>query len=287
MKRFLFVPAMLVIAILAACAQPAAPETAMKKETATPEAMMAKTPDAAMAKPTDAAMAKPTDAAMAKTPDAVSKGDAMMKLPDQMFAAHFVDSAPKHGDAFAKAPDKVLINFNFTLSEPSAITVLKDDKPIQVKTVLASNNLSMSAALPNDAGDGVYLVKYKACWPDKSCHDGAFAFVVDSKKKSSYVNMSGKSQVTVRMKGSMFEPPLLIVSKGTQVTWVNDDPFTHFVNSDPHPSHNNLPALNTLEIKKGESFSFTFSEPGEWAYHCSRHVPDGMTGHVLVVEGAG
>ncbi len=269
MKRFVWLISILITAFLVACAQPAAP-------------------DASMAKPTDVAMAKTPDAAMAKTPDAMTKGDSMMpKLPDQMFAAHYVDSAPKHGDTFAKAPDKVLINFNFTLSDPSAITVLKDDKPIQVKTMLASNNLSMSAALPADAGDGLYVVKYKACWPDKSCHDGLFAFVVDSKKKSSYLDMTGKRKVTVRMKDALFNPSLLIVSKGTIVTWVNDDSFVHFINTDPHPSHNNLPALNTLEIKKGESYSFTFTDSGEWAYHCSKHVPDGMIGRVLVADSAG
>ncbi len=273
MKRFVWLVPILIAASLSACAQPAAPDVSMAKPT-----------EAMMAKPTDA-MVKPTDAAMAKTPDAMTRSDVMMpKLPDQVFAAHFVDSAPKHGDTFAKVPDKVLINFNFTLSDPSAITVLKDDKPIQVKTALASNNLSMSAALPSDSGDGLYVVKYKACWPDKSCHDGVFTFVVDSKKKSSYLDLTGKKEVTVRMKDALFNPALLIVSKRTKVTWVNDDSFVHFINTDPHPSHNNLPALNTLEIKKGESFSFTFSDPGEWAYHCSKHVPDGMVGHVLVVD---
>jgi hypothetical protein len=36
----------------------------------------------------------------------------------------------------------------------------------------------MSTDLPADAGAGLYLVKYTACWPDGSCHDGQFAFAV-------------------------------------------------------------------------------------------------------------
>lgn len=283
MKRFILPTIILSAAILAACAQASpTPETMMKKETATPEAMMKKetaTPEAMMKKET------PTpDAMMSKgTPT----GDAMKKLPDQLFAAHFVDSAPKHGDAFAQVPEKVVINFNFTLSDVSTIAVLKDDKPLTVgKVAFAANLLSMSATLPKDAGDGLYLVKYKACWPDKSCHEGQFAFKVDSKMGKAYVDMTGKNEVTIRLKDVKFNPSLVIVSKGTKVTWINDDPVTHFVNTDPHPSHNYLPALNSLGIKQGETYAFTFDRPGEFAYHCSAHVPDGMTAHIIVMDGA-
>ena len=155
MNRFLFFIGAFVAILLAACSPAPAPVVdVMKKEAPTAEVMTKEMPG--------------TDAMMGK-------------LPDQLFAAHFVSSAPKHADALAKAPDKVLINFNFTLAEPSVITVLKDEKPIEVKAVLAADKLSMSVPLPSNASDGLYLVKYKACWPDKSCHDGLFAFKVDSK----------------------------------------------------------------------------------------------------------
>ncbi len=263
MKRFLIALGLL-ISLLAACAAPT-PDTMMKKETPTVDAMMAKP--------------SPTAHATMKS------GEMMMgKVPDQMFAAHFVDSAPMHGQAFALVPERVIINFNFTLDETSTIAVTKDEKPITLgKVMLGERKLSLSATLPKDVGDGLFVVKYKACWPDKSCHDGLFAFTVDSKTKGSYVEMTGKSQVTIRLKDFRLTPATLVVSHGTQVTWVNDDSSTHFINSDPHPSHNNLPALNSLEIKKGESYSFTFTQPGEWAYHCSAH-PHDMVGRVIVMD---
>jgi len=250
---------MLAMIVLIACAPVATPTPdAMKKESPTADAMMNK--------------ATPT-------------AEAMMKAPDQMFAAHFVDSAPMHNQAFALVPDKVLINFNFTLDETSSIAVTKDDKPVTLgKVMLSERKFSLSATLPKDAGDGSYVVKYKACWPDKSCHDGLFAFKVDSKMKGSYNDLTGKSQVTIRLKEVKFAPATLVVSNGTQVTWVNDDSVTHFINSDPHPSHNALSALNSLEIKKDESYSFTFAQPGEWAYHCSAHVPQNMVGRVIVLD---
>lgn len=120
-----------------------------------------------------AAMEKSGDAAMAKT------DSAMMKLPDQQFTAHFVDSAPKHGTTVTQAPDKVVLNFNFTLSEASTITVSKDGAMVATaKPTFSANKLTMSAPFPANAGKGLYQVDYKACWPDNSCHNGRFAFTV-------------------------------------------------------------------------------------------------------------
>ena len=103
------------------------------------------------------------------------------KLPDQQFAAHFVDSTPKHGVTFAQMPDKVVINFNFTLSEASTITFSKDGAPVvSAKPTFSSNKLTMSVPLPANVGKGLYQVDYKACWPDQSCHTGKFAFIVGS-----------------------------------------------------------------------------------------------------------
>lgn len=278
--------------LLAACAPAAtpAPEAMLKNETSTPEAMMMEkvtaTPETIIQQemPTAEAMMEkgsPTPEAMmgkeSPTPEA------MMALPDQLVTPHFVDSSPRHGDVFAQTPDKVLINFNFNLHTISSITVLKDDQPLEVgKTTLAPDMLSMSVTLPGDAGDGLYVVKYQACWPDRSCHEGQFAFKVASNIRGTYLDMTGKSEVTIRLKDLQFAPARIVVSQGTKVTWVNDDPIVHFVNSDPHPNHNALPALNSAALQQGDSYSFTFNQPGEWAYHCSAHVPQNMLGRILV-----
>ena len=174
MKRTIFFVSVIAM-LLAACASPT-PE--MKKEMPTADAMMkgTPTPDAMMQKemPTVDAMMQTTP-----TPDAMMK-----KMPEQMFAAHFVDSMPKHGDVVAKTPEKLLLNFNFTLADNSTITVTKDGAPVSTGTVMLGDKmLSMSTTLPMNAGDGLYLVKYKACWLDKSCHDGQFAFQVGAMMK--------------------------------------------------------------------------------------------------------
>ena len=160
------VVALAVIGLACGQAQPAASPANTSTTTALDKAAME-----AMAMAEKKAMEE--KAAMEKT------GGAMMKLPDQQFAAHFVDSTPKHGDTLARMPDKVLINFNFTLSEVSTITVSKDGAPVvSARPTFADNKLTMSAALPAIVGNGLYQVDYKACWPDQSCHPGKFAFTV-------------------------------------------------------------------------------------------------------------
>lgn len=203
-KTLVLLFACFVLAVTAACA-PAAPaqpttDAAMMKATdaammmqATDTAMMAKsTSDAAMMKATDTAMMmKATDTAMmmhatdtammAQTPDAMAKTpEAMMpEFPQQQFAAHFVDSMPMHMAMLDKLPPQVVLDFNFTLSDASTITIEKDGKELKSAAgMLGDKKLSMTTELPADAGAGLYLVKYKACWPDNSCHNGQFAFLV-------------------------------------------------------------------------------------------------------------
>lgn len=152
-------------------------DTAMMVK-ATDTAMMAKETDTAMmtAHETETAVAKPTDAAMSKPTEGAMM---MLEFPAEQFAAHFVDSMPMHKATLDKLPAQVLLNFNFTLSDASTITIEKDGKALKTAPgKLGDKKLSMTADLPSDAGMGLYLVKYKACWPDNSCHDGQFAFYV-------------------------------------------------------------------------------------------------------------
>ena len=242
--------------------------------------------DAMMGEKDDDAMMEKKDDDNMMGEKEVGDGDAtpMVNLPTQQFAAHFVDSAPKHGQIFALVPQKVMINFDFTLHSTSTIELTMDGAPVDVGSVtFGPRSLSMSATLPNSVkSDGLYEVRYKACWPDTSCHDGLFAFTVDGETIASYIDMTGRAEVQIDMTNIKFETPAVVISKGTKVVWVNRDPVVHFVNTDPHPSHNFLLSLNSLEINPEDSYSFTFNDPGEWPYHCSLHYPSGMAGRIIV-----
>ena len=97
-------------------------------------------------------------------------------------------------------------------------------------------------------------------------------------------------EVTVSMKNIAFNPAVLTITKGTKVTWVNDDPVFHTVTS-------NAPggALNSPNINPGELWSFTFTDDGTFDYHCIPHSAFnasaqtwvGMTGRVVVGTGQG
>jgi plastocyanin len=82
--------------------------------------------------------------------------------------------------------------------------------------------------------------------------------------------------VPVTIDNFVFEPARLTVKPGTTVTWTNRDDIPHTVASDDR-------RLKSKVLDTDESYSFTFSTPGEYQYFCSLHPH--MTG-TIVVEGA-
>jgi plastocyanin len=60
-----------------------------------------------------------------------------------------------------------------------------------------------------------------------------------------------------------FSPNSLTVKVGTKVTWTNHDSVTHTVTA-------NQGAFNS-PVLPGNSFSFTFTKAGTYAYHCMIH----------------
>ena len=210
---------------------------------------------------------------------------AAVQLPKKIVAPHFVDSFPFHEAVLPEAPPQVVLNFNFNLHQDSRISLTRDGQEVSLgPAAVSEGQLSMRSSLVDDSGDGVYQINYRACWPDGSCAEGgSTAFVADRRSSDEYEDLRGQSEVTVHMtEGNRFDSARMIISPGTKVNWINDDLPLHFVNSDPHPSHNLDPGLNSKGIASGEGFSFTFEELGVWGYHCSAHVNLGMRGQVLV-----
>lgn len=204
------------------------------------------------------------------------------ELPNFLRAAHFVDSFPKHGDTLTQPPLEIVVNFNFVIKPPTSATVLRNGVEIPSEMKITNEEYTLRVDLKGAKEDGIYTVKLNACWPDKSCHDGQIAFTVDSAKTATYKDFRGKTEVTVNMKDILFDAPNIVINKGTKVTWINNDDVEHFINTDPHPTHNSLETLNSKTLKKGDSYSFTFAQAGEFGYHCSAH-SDSMTGKIVVV----
>jgi len=197
-------------------------------------------------------------------------------------SAHYESNAPEHALTLAGAPVNVVINFNFDLAKPSEIKIEKDGKDYGVgETVIDGNKLSMRRNMDPNSPDGTYTVFYNACWPDRTCHDGHFQFAVDKNLKSSFEDMTDKKEVTISMSQIKFVPMDIKINKGTRVTWVNDDEAEHYVNTDSHPAHTYYPNQNSKALKKGDSYSLTFSTFGIYPYHCSAHEAI-MNGYIIV-----
>ena len=72
------------------------------------------------------------------------------------------------------------------------------------------------------------------------------------------------SSGAVMISGFAFEPPVVDVSAGTRVTWMNHDPEEHTVTAEDG-------SFGSDPLASGQSFRFTFDEPGTYAYFCAIH----------------
>ena len=197
-------------------------------------------------------------------------------------SAHYESNTPVHGAVLAGVPTNVVIDFNFDLAPPSEIKIEKDGRNYGFgETVIDQNKLAMRRNMASDAPDGLYTVSYNACWPDGSCHDGSFQFAIDRTKSGEFEDMTSQSEVTVKLSQIMFEPQNIKISKGTKVTWVNNDSVEHYVNTDSHPAHTYFPQQNSQALKNGDTYSITFETAGIYPYHCSAHAQT-MAGSIIV-----
>jgi len=80
---------------------------------------------------------------------------------------------------------------------------------------------------------------------------------------------------TVSISGYGFHPATLTVTAGDTVTWTNSDQAPHDVTTTSAPV-----AIHGSTMNKGQSWSYTFTKPGTYAYICSIH-PD-MKATVIV-----
>lgn len=85
---------------------------------------------------------------------------------------------------------------------------------------------------------------------------------------------SAPAVVQVNILNYKFDPETLTVPAGTTVTWVNHDEVPHSVMS----SDKRFTSSGGLDT--GESYSYTFTQAGTYAYYCSLH--PFMTGKVVV-----
>ena len=86
---------------------------------------------------------------------------------------------------------------------------------------------------------------------------------------------SGSGKVTVG--DNYFKPDDIEVTAGTKVTWSNKGKILHSVTPDKGKK------FGTKELSRGKSYSYTFKQPGTYAYYCSFHGSPGKGQHGTIV----
>lgn len=75
---------------------------------------------------------------------------------------------------------------------------------------------------------------------------------------------SGTNSNTITMQNMSFSKTSLTITKGTTVTWTNNDNTTHTVTADDN-------SFNSGDITAGYSYTKTFNATGTFPYHCIYH----------------
>lgn len=78
---------------------------------------------------------------------------------------------------------------------------------------------------------------------------------------------------TVAIRNFAFGPQIVTIKAGTTVHWTNSDAEAHTVTSDTG-------AFKSPVLQSGASYSYKFTTPGTYSYHCTIH--PFMTGKVVV-----
>jgi plastocyanin len=90
---------------------------------------------------------------------------------------------------------------------------------------------------------------------------------------------AGASSATIRLESLSFSPPKVTIAVGGAVVFENFDPSVHLM-------RDGSPESPGTQFKKGlgqgQSFSVTFTQPGEYAFYCANHPKVMRDGRIIV-----
>ena len=117
---------------------------------------------------------------------------------------------------------------------------------------------------------------------DGTGHHGRAANFVGAGESDN--NIAGNTTILVpqdsgtKSSGKTFAPETALVGVGDTITWTNNDPVPHTVDSADGNS------ISSGYIMKDQSFQHTFTQAGTYEYYCTLHPR--MTGTIKVAEKA-
>ena len=111
---------------------------------------------------------------------------------------------------------------------------------------------------------------------------GVALAVADLAAPEQTISETQQEEITVTITDQGYEPETLLVAPGTKVVWKNKGEVLHAVASGPHPTHENHQGLESPEIPKGGTYSYTFAQTGTYDYH--DHLNPTLNGIVIVKD---
>jgi plastocyanin len=186
-------------------------------------------------------------------------------------------------------------DFQINGTVPGTRDYLKNETPFTTTATNNSPGVRIYGAPGNVTGTGSFIAKYPGIFEYFCIYHvalGMFGYLIvlpneayagiPQTVQTTTVSSAATPTVRVDMKGAAgnpnslgFNPPTITVVIGVNntVVWTNDDTFPHTVTADSG-------SFSSGNLNPGDSYSFTFTAPGTYAYHCSYH--SWMKGTVIV-----
>ena len=134
---------------------------------------------------------------------------------------------------------------------------------------------------------GLLVLGLAACGSDSDSDESGSGDTATTEAAGSGTDYSGSTDTTSAdapsdapaeatapvIEGFAFDPQEISITVGDEVTWTNNDGTAHTVSADDD-------SFDSGNLDSGATFSQTFDEAGEFAYHCNIH--SSMTGTVTV-----
>jgi len=186
-------------------------------------------------------------------------------------------------------------DFQINGTVPGTRDYLKNEALFTTKATNNSPGVKVSGAPGNITGTGSFIAKYAGIFEYFCIYHvalGMFGYLIvlpnaaysGSSPTSQSTSTSSTSGLSVRvgMKGAAanpnspgFSPSAIkvVIGINSTVVWINDDSVPHTVTADDG-------SFSSGNLNPGDSYSFTFTSPGTYTYHCSYH--SWMKGTVIV-----
>ena len=186
-------------------------------------------------------------------------------------------------------------NFQINGTVPGTLDYLKNETPFTTPATNNSPGVRVYGTPGNVTATGSFIAKYAGIFEYFCIYHvalGMFGYLIvlpnaaysGSSQATQNTTVSSPTTQTVKvdMKGAAgnpnspgFSPSTITVVIGLNntVDWINDDSVPHTVTA-------NDGSFSSGNLNPGDSYSFTFTSPGTYTYHCSYH--PWMKGTVIV-----